>query len=240
MRRAIYYVHMAHHAYVVEGERIAVMARAERAARALVGASADYQALAFDQLTIEQARKLRELAYQSGTGDSRVLVIYAARIFHEAQNALLKVFEEPPSGTTLILGVPSLGILLSTLRSRLVPLPIDEELGAQRDTTSNFLALSSTEREKYLTKLVERSKADSDAIKQEARGEATALISDLLQRSYKALQAETEPRRRQELVAFLEDLTAFLPISHERSAPLKLIFEHVLLVIPTSLQKPNV
>lgn len=231
---------MAHHAYVLEGDRTTVIARAERAACTLAGTSADYQVLSFDQLTIEQARKLRELAYQSGTGDSRVLVIYAARIFHEAQNALLKVFEEPPAGTTLILGVPSLGMLLPTLRSRLVPLPIDEELGGQRDTTSNFLALSSAEREKYLTKLVERSKADSDATKQEARGEATALISHLLEVAHGALMAEKRPSERQELVAFLEDLTAFLPISHERSAPLKLIFEHVLLVIPTSLQKPNV
>ncbi len=231
---------MAHHAYVLEGDRTAVIARAERAACTLAGASADYQVLSFDQLTIEQARKLRELAYQSGTGDSRVLVIYAARIFHEAQNALLKVFEEPPSGTTLILGVPSLGILLPTLRSRLVPLPIDEAAEKEKGVALSFLTLSSNEREKYLTKLVERSKADSDATKQEARGEATALISHLLQAAHGALMAEKRPHERQELVAFLEDLSAFLPISHERSAPLKLIFEHILLVIPTSLQKPNV
>lgn len=235
---------MAHHAYVIEGERNAVLVRVENLIPELSGTHADFQSFAFDQLTIEQARKLRELAYQSSTAEARVIVIYAARIFHEAQNALLKVFEEPPPGTTLILGVPSLGMLLPTLRSRVVPLPLHKEtkgeVRAATGSEQDFLSLSSTEREKYLTKLVERSKADNDATKQEARGAGTALISHLIQETHRALTAEKRPKERQELLVFLEDLTSFLPITHERSAPLKLIFEHLLLVIPKTLQKPRV
>ena len=32
-------------------------------------------------------------------GDYKVVIISASRAYHQAQNALLKLFEEPPEGT---------------------------------------------------------------------------------------------------------------------------------------------
>jgi len=57
---------------------------------------------------------------------------------HEAANALLKFFEEPPSGVVIVLTTSAPGSLLATIRSRLVeltfaPLPVREVERVLRD-----------------------------------------------------------------------------------------------------------
>lgn len=80
---------------------------------------------------------MRRLAQKSAAlGPTKVLVIGRAEALvpqmgsHEAANALLKLLEEPPSDTTLILTSDVPGALLPTIRSRVQairvpPLPID-------------------------------------------------------------------------------------------------------------------
>lgn len=74
-------------------------------------------------ITIEQVRQLSHqlsLSPYRATG-RRVVVIDGAHLLTlEAQNALLKLIEEPPSATSFILVAESLEALLPTVRSRLV------------------------------------------------------------------------------------------------------------------------
>lgn len=234
---------MAHHAFVLAGTQDEVAGKARSyAARqlALAGNHPDISIYAFGLFSVDDARRVTDAAYQSSTSGAKVIIVHAARLFHEAQNALLKVIEEPPRGVTIILGVPSLGILLPTLRSRVLPLPEGEAAEEEgRDAATHaFLALSPTEREKYVAKLLDRAKADKDEVKQAARAEAQELLAGLTRAAhalYAKAGAQAAPARVQELVAFLEDLAAFAPLMHERSVPLKLIFEHLLLSIPSSL-----
>lgn len=68
---------------------------------------------------IDDARDLKKWA--SGkplVGEIKVSVIIAKSITHEAQNALLKVLEEPPAGTYIFINLENLGGLLPTLISR--------------------------------------------------------------------------------------------------------------------------
>ena len=181
--------------------------------------------------SVEHARKLLTYAYQSGLSGQKLIVLATERIFHEAQNALLKVFEEPPEGTTIVLVVPSLGMVLPTLRSRLITLPnnlsaVDRSLISAEAQT--FIQASATEREKIVKKLLDRSKSDKEAEKQGARVEAQEIVSGLTQ-SVHALWQE-KPSAEYELL--LRELEAFTPMLYQPSAPLKLIFEHLLLVVP--------
>lgn len=104
---------------------------------------------------------MRRLAQKSpAVGPTKVLVIGRAEGLvpqmgsHEAANALLKLLEEPPSDTTLILTTDVPGALLPTIRSRVqsirVPaLPIDrvatflhQTLGLQPDEAMRLARLS--------------------------------------------------------------------------------------------------
>lgn len=193
-------------------------------------ASVDVVELRYGLFPVEGARQIADHAsHASVEGAHRLIIIATERFFHEAQNALLKVFEEPPAGITLILVVPSSGILLPTLRSRLAPLPTEDVPKSVPNTSAAFIEATPAEREKMIAKLLDRTKSDKDEEKQAARSEAVRLIEGLIATAYAKGRDDTEIRR------FLTELNRFLPMLHERSAPLKLIFEHILITMPRSL-----
>ncbi len=224
---------MAHHAYFVTGDIEEGIAKALVFAETKLGlhalANPDIVTIRHGLLSVEDARKLRSLANLSPTQNTqKVLIISAARLFHEAQNALLKLFEEPPEGTFLILILPAEGILLPTLRSRLVELPAQD---ITLPKVKSSASVSHAQRVKSIAKILDRAKSDTDEEKQTARLSAIVFVEDLTKDTYLAWCEEKDPKKREALQLLLEELHAFLPILHERSAPLKLIFEHLLLVM---------
>lgn len=191
--------------------------------------------LSYRLFSVDDARKLASFAEGVPTkGDTKVIILSAGRFFHEAQNTLLKLLEEPPAGTIFILAVPSIGILLSTLRSRLSPLP-NTDCSEEPETAENFLSLSEADQAKYFGKLADRSKASNSnkEDQQTARIEALTFVQSMIRIAHARFRKFPEDR---ELQAFLKDLESFARLLHERSTSLKLIFEHLLLTIPRSLK----
>ena len=224
---------MAHHAYLFVGgkEEGIEAAREFLAARDLRGAdNPDLTVFSYDGLfSVDDARRINAFASQASVrGAEKAIVIAVERIFHESQNALLKTFEEPPEGTLLVLVIPAEGVLLPTLRSRLVPLPKPKASAAPEAVA--FFAASAAEREKLVGKLLARAKDSKDEEKQAARLEVMRLCQGLM-----VLVAE-EPASK-ERTALLRELARFMPILHTSSAPLKLILEHLLLVLPKAGRK---
>lgn len=84
------------------------------------------------QIKIDQAREVAEFLQLVRTGRSRVIVIDQAQALNpQAANSLLKILEEPPEGTFILLLAPTAAAVLPTLRSRsrIVPfrsLTVDE------------------------------------------------------------------------------------------------------------------
>ncbi len=74
------------------------------------------------RVSIHQVRELqRALSFASSEGGRRVAVIADAEWLNtEAQNGLLKLIEEPPDGTSILLVARSATTLLPTIRSRCV------------------------------------------------------------------------------------------------------------------------
>jgi hypothetical protein len=191
----------------------------------------DLSVLEYGLFSVEDARTVATFAGQSPMrGSARLVAIATGRLFHEAQNALLKLFEEPAPGVTLVLIVPTEGILLPTLRSRLQPLPAPEGARPREDAGAAFLAATQAEREKLVAKLLARTKSDKDAEKQAARLEAASLVDGLTRAVY-SMRREGKGDAH-ELNRALSDLSRFAPLMHDRSTPLKLVFEHLLLVLP--------
>lgn len=221
------------HAFFVAGDSEGGIERAREFLLSRLSSDApDITVLAYDAFPVEEARKLADKVYQTARNkDGKGIILSVKRIFHEAQNALLKMFEEPPEGTTLILVIPSAGLLLPTLRSRLVSLELEETSTSITPDVRAFIDASQKEREKIIEKLLTRVKAETASEKGSARADALALVEGLTVFGYRAYQKAPSAS----LGAFLEDLSRFTPILHERSAPLKLIFFHLLLTIPRGL-----
>jgi DNA polymerase III delta prime subunit len=88
------------------------------------------------RVTIGQIRALQSaLHLQSNEGGRRAAVIAdAERMNQEAQNALLRILEEPPPQTTLVLATATSAGLLATVRSRCQRVRFEPDSGtAERD-----------------------------------------------------------------------------------------------------------
>lgn len=225
---------MAHHAFYVASEREAGIAAAVaylEAEHGLTGSgNPDIIIERHGLFRVEDARRIAHKAGLNALGEQgKALVIAATRIFHEAQNALLKTFEEPVAGTILILVIPSEGDLIATLRSRVQPLPHSGLLpSAISEKAQLFWKGSGNEREMLVESLVKDAKSDDEEEKMDARAQARSFVEGL------AILAHGEWRQTmaQDLHAFLADLDRLIPILSDRSAPLKLILEHILITAP--------
>jgi hypothetical protein len=157
----------------------------------------------------------------------RAIIIAASRAYHEAQNALLKVFEEPPKGVLLFLIMPQMDMLLPTLRSRVMLLPLHKEnKKSTSDSAEEFVKMNKEKRSGFIKKLT--SGKDEDE-RRELRDEALALVNGIEVIVYKKWKGGGDR------TALLRDIAVLRGYLHDRSAPVKMILEHIALVLPRHL-----
>ena len=232
--------HLRHHAFVIEAgaeEGIAAaQAWAKKELRMQVKANPDILVLQHGLLSVEDARRVFELA--AGTpfaGKHRVLIITAGRVYHEAQNALLKLFEEPPRETYLFLVLPTLGGLLPTLRSRVQVLK--HEIRNTKYETSTKHEINPAEefmkagKEKRSALIKKLTSGKDEEERRELRDEAIAIVSGIEAAAYVALKRDDDGA----IVALLSDIAILRGHLHDRSAPVRMILEHLSLVTPKYL-----
>jgi len=225
-----------HHAFVIEAgaEEGIELAQAwvQKELGMTVRGNPDVVVLRYGLFSVEDARRVSELA--AGVpfaGEHKVVIIAASRAYHEAQNVLLKLFEEPPRGTYLFLVLPTLGSLLPTLRSRVQVLskPVPRLRSGRQEIagpTEQFLAANKEKRSAMIKRLTS-GKDEED--RRELREEAIALVNGIEAVAYAKL------KRGGEAAALLSDIAILRGYLYDRSAPVRLILEHLLLVLPKNL-----
>lgn len=80
-------------------------------------------------LRVNEIRRIRrDASVKPNEAEHKVyLLLEAQDMTEQAQNALLKILEEPPSGVIFLLTVPSASLLLPTIRSRVQLFRLEEE-----------------------------------------------------------------------------------------------------------------
>lgn len=99
-------------------------------------------------ISVAAVRKVRTDAYiKPHSANSRVFIIEGAqRMNPQAQNALLKVLEEPPAGVVFLLTCPSRTQLLDTVLSRCTLLSVNSEKASRGQSKASAAAAELTER----------------------------------------------------------------------------------------------
>lgn len=180
----------------------------------------------FEKFGIEDSQALRSLASFKSTSGRALFVIGIGSITSEAQQALLKLFEEPSMGSIFILLLPH-GTLLPTLRSRMLVYP--QKVGkenAQKDKkgksdAKEFLGQSYKARSAAITALLK----DDEGAKESAR----ELLSGLEIELYMHLK---KTNGKKEYVEALEDIAQVCSYVGDRSPSLKMLLEHVAATLP--------
>lgn len=118
--------------------------------------SADVRHYLYDSFGITEARRLIEESSVRPLQDQRYqFVIVAGNITLEAQNALLKLFEEPPADVEFYLVVPHESLLLATLRSRLIT-SSDRPITRSSESGDRFLSGSLKQQLEHVADLAKR------------------------------------------------------------------------------------
>jgi hypothetical protein len=111
-----------HHAYLILGSKtdgeVYLASVLENLGLKEAG-NPDFLSYRLESFDIESAREVKDKAREKPFGEKKIILISAERFTHQAQNALLKTFEEPSANTHffILLGAPDL--LLPTLLSRM-------------------------------------------------------------------------------------------------------------------------
>lgn len=216
-----------HHAYIIEGEKGRVLEQLADFFEQDLGISLannpDYFRAEFETFGIEEAHLLKErqsfLSVAAGQSSAKkIFVISAERFSVEAQNALLKILEEPTAGTHIFFIVPDASRVLPTVRSRVVF--IRESAGASRERKTNaFLTASYGEREKLITPLAE----------EKNRAGAFALLSGIEDALKERLERTGDRREYHLALAAVSTCRAHLG---GRAPSLKMLLEYLAVALP--------
>lgn len=229
---------MEHHTYVVEGRGDASLARITDFLEHTYGlsphANPDLIVRKYGLLSIEDVRALGSIAMLTPiTGETKALVLMVERVYREAQNALLKLLEEPPNGTVIVLAVPRIATLLPTVRSRVIPLPDNVKRSNAAPKISQeahkFLSASMEARTAIIKKLT--SGKDEDA-RRALRDSAIELMDGVECAIYSEYKAGKHSAKRKALRTVLSDIETLRGYMYDRAAPVRMILEHISLVLP--------
>ncbi len=177
-----------HHAYLIEGTQEEVVPEILKFVEGIgikTSNNPDFYHLSFDSFKIDDARKLKSIEYEkSFLNDKKIFIISANVFLLEAQNTLLKIFEEPIENTHFFIVVPDTNTLLRTLVSRFYL--IKTKTGLEKDLTEaeKFIKMPIKSRIDYIKEiLIEAEEKDQEedtpVVLESTRSKALKLLNAL-------------------------------------------------------------
>lgn len=209
-----------HHAYFVVGDSSVLPPLTnflEKEVQIKTQGNPDFWHGKFATFTIDNARSLAfSQEAKEFAGGKKIFIIEADFITEEAQNALLKVFEEPTAGTHFFIISPQ-DTLLPTLRSR-VQMIFHTNTVKDSPLQNSILKLTLAERILKVKEITEGI-ADEEKTKQDA----IAFLNNIERELY-----DRGVEKSAEALAITESARQSL---YARGTPVKMVLEHVMLTI---------
>jgi DNA polymerase-3 subunit delta' len=173
----------------------------------------DVSIIDVEKFNVANARELKTRCTQSQFGEYQFFIITCENILTEAQNALLKLLEEPPEGTYFIIILPSKKNLLPTILSRVEYKGKIKSQAGEKEFAKEFLTTNISGR----IKMLEKTLKDKDRI----------FARKLLDAIEEELHAENLIKNSKRLaeVAFVRKYL------NNKSSSLKMLLEHLSIVI---------
>ncbi len=219
-----------HHAYFIEGEHTSVLSHIDLFIEKSFGykrqGNPDVHYAYYESFGIDDGRALQEMqSLKPISGDKKFFIIALSSITSEAQNALLKVFEEPTPGSHFFVIARSGSILLPTLASRMMYVRHESaDATSVNQDVIDFIESSYKDRLAFVVDLVEEK--DKARIDQFVTGIIQTLSKRLLDTPLEKKQTAENIRLARELKEILT-LSAYLK---DRAPSLKLILERIALL----------
>lgn len=211
-----------HHAYGLAGNAETVLPKLIASLEKLgvtTKGNPDFRIERYETMGIDEARVLKEASERTAvSGGKKVFIVSVKGITREAQNALLKVFEEPAQNTHFFLIVPVFEILLPTLRSRLSLVRAENAEAQVSSEAERFLEASVPARLKTIQALLK-------AVEEEEGKQTLVAFLD-------GLEQTLATKERSSTAQALTEVLEAKRYSRDRAPSFKLLLEHLALVLP--------
>lgn len=215
------------HGYLILGDKDKAFIWAEEKTVSILNISLeeltsylDFSKEVYDSFGIDESRRLKERAFMRPfSGDHKVFIISFHSITLEAQNALLKLFEEPPLGTHFFIITQNSNNILPTLLSRLVRVVLEEKTfsSEETDNVENFLSSSPAKRLFFINKIIEK----------KAKDELGDFLNNLEEVAVKKIG-----KKDQVFIKAIENIQKSRKYIGLRGSSPKLVFEYLALSLP--------
>lgn len=233
-------INRLHHAYCFIGQREYILSKLrkflEDDLKFSTKGNPDFYHGDFDTLGIDEGRIISEMQNSKAIVFSRRIFIIATNsITKEAQNSLLKMFEEPSGGAVFFLLIPSASILLPTLRSRVMLVNVNREqfenlnkndkVGESGDSfdAKKFIKSSVSERLAAVKKISDEiadEKISRNAVLDYLNNVESALLNNLDKKNMK----------KNDLFIFGE-IEKCRNYARDRSPSVKILLEHIAVIV---------
>jgi DNA polymerase III delta prime subunit len=181
---------------------------------------ADIEHFIFDQFGIDEARRLSDRSsLKPIERTTRDFLVQFSIITIEAQNALLKLFEEPPQSAVFHVVTKREDTIIPTLRSRLMAIDFEQFINDKQIEEiefKNFLALSMAER--------------MDIISKKTKAKDVYWIEGLVAEAEK-MSIHEDTMHKKDLMDTVVFLRQYL---NTRGSSAKMLLEHLALNLPVS------
>ena len=218
-----------HHAYLISGTTEELMpdlkALIERELGFATTGNPDFWAADFETFGIDDSRALKELQSRRPFAGERKFFVLGVQFFtREAQNSLLKVFEEPTAHTHFFIITPNTESLLPTLKSRLFFVRPSQQtssvLGKENFSAADFLKSGKGKRLELL----------KDMIESKDKNRAVFFLNELEQVLYESTTKDAG--MPEDVRQTCRDIGVFRGYLNDRSPSVKMILEHIALAAP--------
>ena len=147
-----------HHAYLIEGAREKIIPEILKFCEIInikISNNPDFCHLSIDNLKIDEAFDLRAMSTNKSFSSGKKIFMICVNSFSlDAQNVLLKMFEEPIENTHFFLIVPDVNALLKTLVSRFYLIKNKTDLGEEYQNAEKFITLPLNKRLDFIKELL--------------------------------------------------------------------------------------
>ncbi len=222
-----------HHAYLVIGDSAKNFENLRHFFVKKISAGeievADFWSRSYETVSIDDAREIKEVQNTRPIGDKRTMLLSLRTIQSEAQNSLLKLFEDPSSKTVFIVCADSPSSFLPTLLSRFY---IFQEIKEKKEKKASDSAddYSADLAAKFLSGTVqERMSLLEPLIKEKDKTGAEKFLNELEAKIYADGLFKERPKER----AFIfENIFSARRFLQSRSPSLKMILENLCGIVP--------
>lgn len=157
-----------HHAYLIEGIREEIEPEILKFIESLgikTFSNPDFYYISVNSFKIEDAHNLKSIEHEKGfLNGKKIFLIYANNFLLEAQNTLLKIFEEPIENTHFFVITPNTNILLKTLISRFYLIKTKPVLEQELKNAEKFILMSLKDKIDFIRELIKEVEENEENI----------------------------------------------------------------------------